>query len=92
MNVLDVAGFDNRGGTKYPFGFIVFTDETRLTYAALVTKDRDEWGLPADTEEHGLTETHIRLARTYVEGHLPLPAVAIPQYKAEQAARATASV
>lgn len=92
--MLTVKGFDNRGTREYPFGFIVFSDETRMTYAALLGPDnsrgdRDEWGLASDVEDHGLSEYHVRLARKYVEKHLRLPKDAVPEYEAKKAADPT---
>lgn len=86
MNILNVKGFDNRfDDEKYPTGFIYFSDETRVTYSALIAKERDAWGFPDDAEKTGLTETHIRLAREFVDAHLVRPEVGIPMYEADKA-------
>ena len=92
--MLRVNGFDNRGTGKYPNGYIVFSDRTRITYASLLGPDtsrpgatRDEWGLNPDWEDQGISEVHLRLARAYVDTSLVRPAVAVAKYLEEKAAR-----
>jgi hypothetical protein len=92
--MLRVTGFDSRFSGRFPTGYIMFSDRTRITYSSLLGPDtarpgttRDEWGLNPDWEDQGVSEVHLRLARAYVDQHLVRPAVAVPQYRAEQAAR-----
>lgn len=91
--MLRVVGFDSRFSGRFPTGFIMFSDRTRITYSSLLDSttcrpgtQRDEWGLNPDWAAQGVSEVHLRLARAYVDKHLVRPAVAIPQYRAEQAA------
>lgn len=92
--MLRVTGFDNRADDEFPHGFIIFSDRTRITYAALLGPDtcrpgskRDEWGLNPDWEDQGVSEAHLRFARTYIDKHLVRPADAVPKYQAREAAR-----
>lgn len=44
MSKPEILGFDNRGDSEKPYGFIVFTDDLRIGYAP-GTRDADEDGL-----------------------------------------------
>ena len=76
---LTVLHFNDRsGGSKeHPYGFIVFSDETRVVYAP-TTNDVDDHGVMADCQQpYGINKApgarHVKLAHAFIEANnLPL--------------------
>lgn len=62
MEKLTVEAFDNRGTKEVPFGYVYFSDNTRMVVGVadnVTTLMSGQWG--------GNTEEHIQLAADYLK-------------------------
>jgi hypothetical protein len=73
---IEVSGFDNRGDNEFPFGFVYFTDGSRVGFAVTaLTPDRcllwNEQG--GYWTKSGLQ--HLNAARAHLTDHKVIPAI-----------------
>lgn len=72
METLHIIEHENRGSKDVPFGFVYFSDDTRVLYALLPEN-------PEGVQSSGgqnwppVTRVHVRLAQTYLIENGVLP-------------------
>ncbi len=71
--VLTVTGVHNRGTMEVPYGFIYFSDDTRLGFApgqaGTMNVRSKEWHGLFDSNWDGTTERHFELAKEYFDNN-----------------------